>query len=229
MLELVTSANVACGFHAGDPSVIRETLTVAARHGVTVGAHPSYPDLVGFGRRAMDATPAEVTAMVIYQIGAVAALARSAGTVVRYVKPHGALYNRAAEDEVTAQAIVQAIKAVDPSLILLGLDGSPMLRVAQEAGVNIAREAFVDRAYLPNGALLPRGQPGAVLDDPDHVAERALRMVQEHYVTAVDRTRRIIRPDSLCVHGDGPRAVAIVRAVRDRFQEAGIAFAPFVR
>jgi 5-oxoprolinase (ATP-hydrolysing) subunit A len=229
LLSLVTSANIACGFHAGDPVVMRETVSRAAARRVVIGAHPSYPDLQGFGRRDLAATPDEVEAFVIYQLGALAAFCHGPGAAVRYVKPHGALYNRAARDSSIARAIARAIKCVDPALVLLGLDGTVMLSEATGLGLDVAREAFVDRAYLPDGHLVPRSEPGAVLDEVDTIADRALRMVTERYVIAIDGTRRIVRPDSLCVHGDGPHAVAIVRALRERFEAHGIELAPFVR
>ncbi len=229
LLDLVSSANIACGFHAGDPLVMRETVSRAAARRVVVGAHPSYPDLVGFGRRELGATPTEVEADVVYQIGALAAFCVGHGTALRYVKPHGALYNRAAKDASIATAIVRAIRSVDPSLILLGLEGTVMLTEAQAGGLDVAREAFVDRAYLADGQLVPRGQPGAVLDDVATIVERAVRMVTERFVIAIDGTRRIVRPDSLCVHGDGPHAVAIVRALRERLESVGIEIAPFAR
>ena len=229
LLALVTSANIACGFHAGDPVVMRETVSRAAARRVVIGAHPSYPDLLGFGRRDMAAEPTEIEAYVVYQIGALAAFCQSHGVSVRYVKPHGALYNRAARDAKVARAIARAVRAVDPSLALLGLDGSIMLTEATAEGLEVAREAFIDRAYLPDGHLVPRTEQGAVLDDVPTVVERALRMVTDRYVIAIDGTRRIVRPDSLCVHGDGPHAVAIVRALRERFEAAGIELTPFVR
>jgi len=229
LLSLVTSANIACGFHAGDPIVMGESVRRAAARGVTIGAHPSYPDLMGFGRRELDATPEEVEAYLLYQIGALAAFCEAAGKRLRYVKPHGALYNRAARDREISRAIARAIHALDPALMLLGLDGSIMLEEAESAGLEVAREAFADRAYQPDGQLVSRSKPGAVLEDVPLVAERALRMVTDHYVIAVDGTRRIVRPDSLCVHGDGPQAVAIVRALRARFQAGGIDIAPFAR
>ena len=229
LLTLVSSANIACGFHAGDPIVMRETVSRAEARRVVIGAHPSYPDLMGFGRREMAASPEEIEAYVVYQIGALAAFCGAHGARLRYVKPHGALYNRAARDVGAARAIARAIRSVDPALILLGLDGTPMLSEAAAEGVDIAREAFVDRAYQPDGQLVPRGQAGAVLDDIPAVVERAVRMVTDRYVIAIDGTRRIVRPDSLCVHGDGPHAVAIVRALRERLESLGIDVAPFAR
>lgn len=229
LLALVTSANIACGAHAGDPMVMRETVTRAAAAGVVIGAHPGYPDREGFGRRELGATPEEISAMVVAQVGALAAVCAAAGTRLRYVKPHGALYNRAARDTAAARAMAEAVRAVDASLVLLGLDGSAMLRAGEDVGLAVAREAFVDRAYQPDGTLLPRGEPGAVLTDPAQVATRAVRMVTEHHVVAVDGTRHLVRPDSLCTHGDGPNAVELVRAVRNALEEAGVGIAPFVR
>ncbi len=229
LLGLVSSANVACGFHAGDPTVMRETVSRAAARRVAIGAHPSYPDLVGFGRRELGATVEQIEADVVYQIGALAAFCVGNGARLRYVKPHGALYNRAATEAPVARAIVRAIRSVDPELMLLGLDGSALIAEAESEGVRAAREAFVDRAYLADGRLVPRGQPGAVLDDVAAVVERAVRMVTERFVIAIDGTRRIVRPDSLCVHGDGPHAVAIVRALRERLEAIGIDIAPFAR
>lgn len=227
MLEVVTSASIACGFHAGDPRVMRETVAAASARGVAIGAHPSYPDLVGFGRRELAATPAEIEADVIYQIGALAGVCAAAGAPLRYVKPHGALYNRAARDAAAAAAIVRAVRGVDASLVLLALAGSEMVRAAEHAGVRVAREAFVDRAYRADGTLVPRTEPGAVLGDVVMVAERALRMVRDHEVQAMDGTVLHVEPDSLCAHGDGPEALALVSAVRARLDAAGIGIAPF--
>jgi len=229
LLDLVSSANVACGFHAGDPVVMRETVARAIARRVVIGAHPSYPDLQGFGRRDLALSPDEVEASIVYQVGALQAFCTAAGSKLRYVKPHGALYNRAAKDVEIARAIARGIRSLDASLVLLGLDGTVMLTAAQEAGLEVAREAFADRAYQADGHLVPRGQPGAVLDDVDAVVERAHRMITERYVIAIDGTRRIVRPDSLCVHGDGPHAVAIVRALRERLESGGIEIAPFAR
>lgn len=229
LLALVTSANVACGFHAGDPLGIRRTVEAAAHHRVTIGAHPSYPDLVGFGRRELAAGPEEIAADVVYQVGALDAFCRSAGTRVRYVKLHGALYHRAARDRDVAQAVARAIQRLDSELLVLGLDGSALLEAAAGLGLDLAREAFADRAYRPDGSLLPRSEAGAVLEDVSLIVERALRMVQDRYVVAVDGTRCIVRADSLCVHGDGPQALAIVRALRERFAAEGITLSPFAR
>jgi UPF0271 protein len=229
LLALITSANVACGFHAADPLVMQRTVSAAAGRGVTIGAHPSYPDRVGFGRREMAASPAEIAADVTYQVGALEGFCRSAGTRVRYVKLHGALYHRAARDRDVAKAVTFALRQLDSDLVVLGPEGSALLLAAAETGLDVAREAFVDRGYQPDGQLVPRGDPGAILDDVTVIAERALRMVQDKNVVAIDGTRCMVRADSLCVHGDGPKAVEIVRAVRQRFDAEGISLAPFVK
>jgi UPF0271 protein len=229
LLGLVTSANIACGFHAGDPLVMQRMVNSAAGRRVTIGAHPGYRDLVGFGRRELGASPGELAADVVYQVGALDAFCRAAGTRVRYVKLHGALYHRAARDREVAKSVAYALRQLDSDLVVLGPEGSALLQAAAETGLDVAREAFVDRAYQPDGRLVPRGEPGAILEDVEAIAERALRMVQDHYVVAIDGTRCIVRADSLCVHGDGPQAVAIVRAVRQRFEAEGITLAPFVK
>jgi len=229
LLSLITSANVACGFHAGDPMVMQRTVSAAAGRGVTVGAHPGYRDLIGFGRRELAASAAEIAADVVYQVGALDGFCRTAGTRVRYVKLHGALYHRASEDKEVAKSVAFALRQLDQELVVLGPEGSAMLQAANATGLDVAREAFVDRAYQPDGRLVPRRMPGAVLDDADAIAERALRMVQDRYVVAIDGTRCIIRADSLCVHGDGPKAVAVVRALRQRFDQEGITLAAFVK
>jgi len=227
MLDVVTSASIACGFHAGDPRVMREMVDAAAARGVAIGAHPSYPDLVGFGRRELAASPAEIEADAVYQIGALAGVCAAAGARLRYVKPHGALYNRAARDREAADAIARAVRGVDPSLTLLALAGSEMVRAAERVGIRVAREAFVDRAYRADGTLVPRGEPGAVLTDIPTVAARALRMVCDHEVEAIDGSILTLDPDSLCAHGDGAEALALVSAVRARLQGAGIEITPF--
>ena len=196
---------------------------------MTIGAHPSYPDRVGFGRRELAASPAEIAADVTYQVGALDGFCRAAGTRVRYVKLHGALYHRAARDRDVAKAVAFALRQLDSDLVMLGPEGSALLQAATETGLDVAREAFVDRAYQPDGHLVPRGTPGAVLDDVALIAERALRMVQDKNVVAIDGTRCMVRADSLCVHGDGAKAVEIVRAVRQLFEAGGISLAPFVK
>ncbi|MFC8599715.1 LamB/YcsF family protein [Isoptericola sp. NPDC057191] len=227
MLDVVSSANVACGFHAGDPTTIRRTVRLAAARGVALGAHVGYRDLAGFGRRDIDVPSAELQADVVYQLGALQALAAVEGTRVTYVKPHGALYNTAAVDERVAADVAAAVAAVDPTLVLLGLPGTPALAAAEAAGLPTAAEAFADRAYTTAGTLLPRSAPGAVLHDPEVVARRMLRLVTEGVVEAEDGTDVAVRADSVCVHGDTPGAVAMARRVREAFDAAGVALAPF--
>ncbi len=228
MLGIVSSANVACGFHAGDAVGMLRTLRRAAECGVTVGAHVAYPDLAGFGRRNMDVASADLQADVIYQIGALQALAAVAGTAVRYVKPHGALYNTIAHDERQARDVIAAIHAVDPRLCLVGLAGSPLLGWARQSGLRAVAEAFADRAYNPDGSLVSRRTPGAVLHDPHAVAARMLRLATEGVVTAIDGSTVRLEAESVCVHGDSPGSVAMARQVRELFEQSGIAIASFV-
>jgi UPF0271 protein len=228
MLGIVTSANVACGFHAGDPAGILETLRAAAQHGVTVGAHVAYPDLVGFGRRNMDPTSQELVADVIYQIGALQGLAAAAGTRVRYVKPHGALYNTIAHDERQANDVITALLAVDPGLTLMALAGSPLIGWARARGLRVVAEAFADRAYNDDGSLVSRRLPGAVLHDADAIAERMLRLVQTGEVESITGRSVPVQADSICVHGDSPGAVEMARRIRARLEQAGVALRPFV-
>ncbi|MGW9348335.1 LamB/YcsF family protein [Nocardiopsis flavescens] len=227
LLSIVTSANVACGFHAGDPSVLRRTTADAAARGVAVGAHVGYRDLAGFGRRFIDVPPEDLTADVLYQMGALSAFTRLAGDRIRYVKPHGALYNTIVHHEGQAAAVVEAVRAFDPAMPVLGLPGSRFLSLAGEAGLPVHREAFADRAYTPEGTLVSRREAGAVLHDPGEIAERCLRIARGEPVTAVDGSEILIEADSLCVHGDSPGAVAIARAVADRLRAEGVTPAPF--
>ncbi|WP_040156354.1 LamB/YcsF family protein [Mobilicoccus massiliensis] len=227
MLDLVSSANVACGFHAGDPSVARRTCAEAAERGVTVGAHVAYRDLAGFGRRFMDIAPAELSADVLYQLGALQAMAQVAGTRIRYVKPHGALYNAIVHHEAQAAAVVEAIVAFDPELVVLGLPGSVVLDLAAQAGLGTAREAFADRGYLPDGTLAPRSQAGSVLHDPQEVSARMVQLVTTGTLTAVDGSTLSIDADSICVHGDSPGAVAMAAAVRDALTAADLEVTAF--
>lgn len=228
MLEVVSSANVACGFHAGDPAGILRTVKSAAERGVAIGAHVSYPDLAGFGRRDMEIAPADLTADVVYQIGALTGLAAAVGAKVRYVKPHGALYNRIAVDAVQGAAVIAALKAVDPTLVLMGLAGAPILDQARAAGLTVVAEAYADRAYTPAGHLVPRREAGAVLHDVPLIAARMVRLATEGVVEAIDGSVIRIDAQSICVHGDSPGAVAIAREVRGRLEAAGIAVAPFL-
>lgn len=227
MLDMVTSANVACGFHAGDPTVLRAACERAARHGVTVGAQVGYRDLPGFGRRFIDVAPRDLTNDVVYQIGALEAFCRLAGTRVAYVKPHGALYNAIVTHEDQAAAVVEAVRRYDPSLPVLGLPGSAWLRLAGEAGLTRVREAFADRAYTGEGTLVSRREPEAVLSNPDVIAHRCVRMATRGEVVAVDDT--VVRVDaaSICVHGDSPHAVRAAAAVRDALTRAGVDLGSF--
>lgn len=227
MLELVTSANLACGFHAGDPTTMRRTCERAVEHGVRIGAQVSYLDLVGFGRRPIDMASHELTNEVLYQLGALDGLARVAGDRVRYVKPHGALYNTVVTDEDQAAAVVEAVRLYDASLPVLGPPGSALLRKAAEAGLTGMAEAFADRAYSAQGHLVTRQTPGAVMEDPDEVAQRCLGIVVHHRLTAIDGSIIEIVADSLCIHGDTPGAVAIARAVREALVVSGVDLVPF--
>ncbi|EPY4569038.1 LamB/YcsF family protein [Klebsiella variicola] len=222
MLALVSSANIACGFHGGDPTGIFRTLKAAKAHNVTVGAHVSYPDLIGFGRRYMDIASDDLTAGVIYQIGALKSLAVAVGTRVSYVKPHGALYNTIATDKRQAKAILAALKAVDPALPLMVLANSPLESLAQQFGIHILREAFADRAYTSNGMLVSRSEPGAVLHDPAVVAARMVQLAQEGTLTAIDGTTLTLAADSICIHGDSPGAVEMARAVYQALTARGV-------
>ncbi|WP_405404481.1 LamB/YcsF family protein [Paracoccus sp. Ld10] len=227
MLNIVSSANIACGFHAGDPAGMLTVLRQAAARGVAVGAHVSYPDRVGFGRRNMDVAPDDLTADVIYQIGALSGLARAAGTRVTYVKPHGALYNTIADDARQADAVIAGVLAVDPTLVLMGLAGAPVLDRARAAGLSVVAEAFADRAYTADGALVSRKHPGAVLHDADLIAARMLRLATEGVLEAEDGSILRLAADSICVHGDSPGAVAIAARVREVLVAQGVTIAPF--
>lgn len=227
VLGIVTSANVACGFHAGDPSTLRRTCSAAAERGVVVGAQVGYPDLAGFGRRFLDVEPRQLVDDVIYQLGALAGICRASGTAVRYVKPHGALYNAVVHHEEQAAAVVAAVVEYDRTLPILGLPGSALLRAAQAAGLGTVREFFADRGYTPEGTLVPRSDPGALLGDPAAVAARVLRLTRDGVVEAVDGSDVPIAAESVCVHGDSPGAVAMARAVRDALTGAGATVAPF--
>lgn len=227
LLGVVTSANLACGFHAGDPTTLARACAAAAAGRVAVGAQVSYPDLVGFGRRRMDLDPQDLCWDVVYQVGAVQALARAAGTEVTYLKPHGALYHAAASDAGQAGAVVAALVALGGGLAVVGAPGSQLLRLAAAAGLVCVREGFVDRGYAPDGSLVPRGRPGDLVADPDEVAERAVRMALQGTVVAVDGSVVALRPDTLCLHGDTPGAVALARRVRAALEGAGVRLAPF--
>ncbi|WP_064575257.1 LamB/YcsF family protein [Cupriavidus gilardii] len=227
MLDIVSSANVACGFHAGDPAGILRTLKAAAARGVAVGAHVSYPDLQGFGRRNMDVASEDLIADVIYQIGALAGMAATVGTTVRYVKPHGALYNTIAIEERQARDVIAAIRAVDPELVLVALAGSPLVGWARDAGLRVVAEAFADRAYTPQGTLVSRREPGAVLHDAGEVAQRMLRLVREGTVVAIDGSVARVEAQSICVHGDSEGALEMARAVREALERDGVKVSAF--
>jgi 5-oxoprolinase (ATP-hydrolysing) subunit A len=225
---VLTSANVACGFHAGDPSTMRQVCESAVRAGVAIGAQVGYRDLAGFGRRRIDYAPDELRDDVLYQLGALDGFARVAGARVRYVKPHGALYNTVVTDEVQAGAVVSAVASYDPTLPVLGLPRSALHRLAAAAGLRAIAEGFADRGYLPSGALVPRGRPGALVTDPGLVARRAVRMAVHGTVLAIDGSEVSCQVESLCVHGDTPGAVELAAAVRSALTEADVPLVPFV-
>ena len=222
LMPLVTSANVACGFHASDPATMHRTVSLARQHGVAVGAHPSFPDRSGFGRRLMAASPEEVRDDVTYQIGAVWAFCRAEGVRLAHVKAHGALYNAAADDPALARAICEAVRAVDPSLAVVCLARSRMAQLTRELGLTCVEEAFADRAYTAAGALVSRRLPGAVIEDEGEVAERASRMVREKRVVAMDGTVVPLEAQTLCVHGDTPGAERLAAAIRARLEADGV-------
>jgi 5-oxoprolinase (ATP-hydrolysing) subunit A len=227
MLDIVTSANVACGFHAGDPEVMAKTFKAAKAKGVAIGAHPGFPDLWGFGRRRLPFTTGEIERLIAYQIGAANALATYAGAKLGYVKVHGALSNIAAEDEAIALAIARAMKAVEPRLGFLAPAGTKLETAAHAHGLAVAREIYADRAYMDAGLLVERSLPGAVLHEAEDAAERVLAMVLEGAIITMSGQRLAAGIDSVCVHGDSPNAVAMAKAVRARLEKAGIALAPF--
>ena len=226
MIDIVSSANVACGFHAGDPAGILRTLKVAAGRGVAIGAHVSYPDIVGFGRRDMDIAAADLLADVVYQIGALQGLAATVGAKVSYVKPHGALYNRIAVDPVQGMAVIDAIRSLDPSLALVGLANAPIIAQARAAGLRVVSEAYADRAYTKDGRLVSRREPGAVLHDAALIAERMVRLARHGTIEAIDGSVISIETQSICVHGDSPGAVAIAKEIRRRLEAEGVVITP---
>lgn len=228
MLDIVTSANLACGFHAGNPVGLARACRAAADRGVRIGAQVGYFDLAGFGRRRIDVDPAELAADVVYQIGALQAIARSVGSALGYVKPHGALYNTIVDDRPQARAVAGAVHAVDPGLPVLGLAGSVFFEEATRLGLRTVAEAFADRAYRPDGRLVSRREDGAVLHDPAEIAQRVLTMITEGQVTAADGSVIGIEAESVCVHGDSPGAVQIATAVRERLLAAGVVLAAFL-
>jgi len=226
MMTVITSANIACGYHAGDPLVMDKTVRLAVEYGVGIGAHPGFPDLMGFGRRNMSLSPEEIENYVLYQIGALAAFAQAAGTKLAHVKPHGALYNMAAKDLQMAQAIARAVARFDKGLILVCPPNSEMEKAARELGLRVAREGFADRAYNADGSLRSRRLPGALVEDPQEAAERVVRMVKEGIVVAYTGEEIPMQVETICVHGDTPAAVEIAKAVRKALEAAGIEVVP---
>jgi len=218
VMPFITSANIACGLHAGDPLVMAATVRLARQHGVSIGAHPGWPDMQGFGRRDMVLSPDEAEAFVLYQIGALSGFARAEGLELRHVKPHGALYNQAVKDRALADAIARAVKTFDPRLILVGLAGSAMLDAGREIGLHVANEAFPDRRYNPDGTLVSRKQPDAVLSSPEEVAAHAVSLSKE----GIDFGGKQVRVDTLCLHGDNPHAADNARLVSEALFNAGI-------
>jgi 5-oxoprolinase (ATP-hydrolysing) subunit A len=227
LLPLVTSANVACGFHAGDPTTMRRVCSAAVAAGVAIGAQVSYRDLAGFGRRFVDVEPAELTDDVLYQLAALDGVARACGGRVSYVKPHGALYNATVHHEAQAAAVVAAVEVYDPALPVLGLPGSELLRQAEGAQLRTVCEGFADRGYTARGTLVPRREPGALVQDPEAAARRALGMAVEGTVAAVDGSDVRVDVASICVHGDTPGAVSVARAIRDTLAGHGVRLAAF--
>ena len=222
VIKYISSANIACGFHASDPLVMAKTVLLAKENGVSIGAHPGYPDLVGFGRRNMNVSSAELKAMVQYQIGALNAFCKANGVKMNHVKPHGAMYNMAAKDEKLALAIAEGIAQVDDSLILLGLSGSQLLKAANQVGLKYANEVFADRAYEEDGSLVARTKEGAVITNEEEVIERVIKMIKEQKVKAITGKEIEIKPDSICVHGDNPKALNFVKVIRDRLIQENI-------
>ena len=226
VLPYVSSVSIACGYHAGDPEIMRKTVRLCAKAGVAVGAHVSYPDLMGFGRRSMACAPDEVYCYCLYQIGALAAFCRAEGVALRHVKPHGALYNQAARDERLADAIAAAVRDSGDEGVLLGLANSEFGKASMTRGIRFASEAFADRGYMKDGSLLPRSRPGAVIHSPDEAARRVVEMVTRGVVTAVDGTEIQLKPDSICFHGDTKEAVEMARAAREALVAAGVSVIP---
>ena len=222
LMKSIKSANIAAGFHGGDPSVLRDTIRLAKAHGVAVGAHPGFPDLVGFGRRDLNVTPREAEDFVLYQIAAVAGVAWAEGVKVQHVKPHGALFNMAVRNAELATAIARAITAIDRSLILFGLPGSEILNAGRAAGLRVAAEVFADRAYEPDGSLASRRKPGSVIHDPEAVVARAVRMIKERSVVAIDGTVVPLDAETICVHGDTPGSDNLAAKIRDGLESAGV-------
>ena len=222
IIPYVTSINIACGYHAGDPATMRKTVRLAVDHGVAIGAHPSLPDRANFGRKVIQVTPQEVHDLVLYQVGALAAFARAAGTAVTHLKPHGALYNMAAKDAAIAQAIAQATRDFNPACVLVGLAGSQLIKAGENAGLRTASEAFADRTYQADGSLTPRDSVDALIHDPAVAAERVLKMVLHGTVTSQQGTEIPLRADTICIHGDSPGAADMAKTIHERLKREGI-------
>jgi UPF0271 protein len=226
LVRVITSGSIACGFHAGDPSVMRRTVALAAQAGVAIGAHPGFPDVAGFGRREIDAQPQEITNLVLYQIGALSAVAKAEGLSLQHVKPHGALYNMSVRRKDVAEAIARAVASFDESLILMGLPGSELLAAGSRLRLRVAAEGFADRSYEPDGTLTSRQVAGAVVSDPAEAAERAVRMIKDKKVIARDGSSFSCAVDTICVHGDTPGAVDVATSVRRALEHAGVTVKP---
>lgn len=222
IIPLITSANVACGYHASDPVVMNKTIEMAKKAGIQVGAHPGFPDLMGFGRRNMNVSPAEAKSYVLYQLGALDAFCKANGMKMQHVKPHGALYNMAAKDYALSKAICEAIREYDDTLIVMALSGGELVRAAKDMGLRVAREVFADRAYEEDGTLVARTKEGAMITDEEEAIRRVIRMVKEQKVTAITGKDVPIQADSICVHGDGEKALAFVERIRKTMEEEGI-------
>jgi UPF0271 protein len=226
LLRTVTSGSIACGFHAGDPMVMRHTVRLAAKAGVSIGAHPGFPDLAGFGRREMSIDPEEITELVLYQLGALSAIAKAEGAALRHVKPHGALYNMSVRRADMAEAIARSVASFDDTLVVVGLPGSQLLSASARLGLSTAAEGFADRSYEGDGSLTPRHRAGAVLAEPAHAVEQAVRLVRDGKVVARDGSTLSLKVDTICVHGDTPGAPELAAAVRAGLEQAGITVAP---
>lgn len=226
VLQYVSSANVVCGFHAGDPKVMLHTVQLAKEKGVSIGAHPGLPDLVGFGRRKMAITPEDAYTMVVYQVGALIAMAKSQGVKVAHVKPHGALYNMAAKDSSLSEAIAKAVRDVDEGLVLYGLAGSEIIRAGKKEGLVTASEVFADRTYQDDGSLTPRGEAGAMITDEEKSLAQVLSMVRDGKVTTLDGSVISVKAETICVHGDGPKALAFTKKIRETLEKEGIRISP---
>lgn len=222
LISMVSSANIACGFHAGDPLVMTHTVRMAVNHGVAIGAHPGYADLQGFGRRVLDLLPEEIEAMIIYQVGALAAVAKTNGAELVHVKPHGALYNKAAVDRDVAAAIARAVAGFSETLVLVGLAGSALVEAGMEAGLRVAQEGFPERGYNPDGSLRSRKLPGALIHDPDEAAAQALRFVRQGVTVNLNGESGVFPIDTLCIHGDSPGAIMITKKIREVLTDAGV-------